>query len=174
MTTNNTDHHDAAMNQQKSSTAHKQPSSAWWEHKSLHEMNQDEWEQLCDHCGKCCLHKLEDMDDSTVYYTKIACRLMDAKSCHCTDYANRQTLVPDCVKLSINNLATIDWMPPSCSYRLLKEGQTLPAWHHLRTGDKQSVHQAQASVVGRFIYETTINPDDLEDYIVEWPLERPR
>lgn len=143
----------------------------WWEAKSLHEMSREEWEQLCDHCGKCCLHKLEDEEDGTVYYTDVACHLMDQESCHCTDYANRRVLVPSCVRLDIGNLDQINWMPPSCSYRLLKEGQTLPDWHHLVSGSKQTIHQVGASVHGRSVNEKDVDEDEFEEHIVEWPLD---
>jgi uncharacterized cysteine cluster protein YcgN (CxxCxxCC family) len=152
----------------KDMPANKKP---WWEQKTLHEMTREEWEQLCDHCGKCCLHKLEDEDTQIVYYTNVACYLMDGNDGHCTDYANRCVKVPTCVQLDISNLDSINWMPPSCSYRLLKEGKALPRWHHLITGNKQSIHKAGQSVIGRFIPETEINEEDIEDYIVEWPIE---
>lgn len=141
---------------------------AWWEKKHLSEMSRFEWEQICDHCGKCCLHKLEDEADGTVYYTNVACSLVDAKSCHCTNYENRRELVPTCLQLTVNNLDQIDWMPPSCSYRLLKEGQTLAAWHHLITGDKNSIHQCGESIQGKYLNETDVS--DLQEHVVEWPL----
>ena len=141
----------------------------WWEEKSLNEMTRDEWEQICDHCGKCCLHKLEDEDDGTVYYTDVACSLVDSENCCCTDYQNRRVRVPDCLQLTVGNLDQIQWMPPSCSYRVLKEGRKLADWHHLVTGDKNSIHQAGKSIKGRYIDESDV--DDLEEHVVEWPLE---
>lgn len=141
----------------------------WWDSKTLPEMTRDEWEQICDHCSKCCLHKLEDEDDGMVYYTDVACSLVDPKTCNCSDYANRQTRVPDCVRLTIANLDQIQWMPPSCSYRVLKEGGYLPEWHHLVTGDKNSIHNAGKSIKGKYVDESTV--DDFEEHVVEWPLD---
>ncbi len=146
----------------------------WWKQKSLAEMSRPEWESICDHCGKCCLNKLEDESDGTVYYTDIACDLLDAESCQCGDYANRETLVPDCVRLTMDNLDDLYWMPPSCAYRLLHEGNDLPEWHHLVTGDKNSIHRVGESIAGRFVYSKTINEDQWEERIVEWPLEMKR
>lgn len=140
----------------------------WWEEKSLQEMSREEWEQICDHCGKCCLLKLEDEDDGTVYYTDVACSLVDSESCHCTDYLNRCVRVPDCLELTVGNLDQIQWMPPSCSYRTIKEGRSLPKWHHLVTGDKESIHQAGKSIKGKYIDESDV--DDIEEHVVEWPL----
>jgi uncharacterized cysteine cluster protein YcgN (CxxCxxCC family) len=141
----------------------------WWENKLLTEMSREEWEQICDHCAKCCLHKLEDEDDGTVYYTDVACSLLDSGSCQCTDYQNRRTLVPDCLQLTPENLDQIQWMPPSCSYRVLKEGRQLADWHHLLSGDKNTIHESEKSIKGKYIDETQV--DDLQEHVVEWPLE---
>ena len=144
--------------------------NAWWDEKHLSEMSRSEWEQICDHCGKCCLHKLEDETDNTVYYTDIACYLVNKDSCYCGDYENRRTLVPECVQLSVDNLDQINWMPPSCSYRLLKQGQALPSWHHLITGDKESIHRCGKSIKARYVSETEVEEDEFEEHVVEWPL----
>jgi len=147
--------------------SNKQP---WWEEKTLSEMSRTEWEQICDHCAKCCLHKLEDEEDGTVYYTDVACSLLDAENCNCTDYENRRTRVPDCLQLTVGNIDQIQWMPPSCSYRVLKEGRSLASWHHLVTGDDNSIHQEGKSIKGRYIDESKVDEDDLEEHVVEWPL----
>lgn len=146
----------------------------WWKQKTLAEMNRPEWESLCDHCAKCCLNKLEDDSDGTVYYTDIACDLLNAETCQCGDYANRETLVPDCLRLTMDNLDDLYWMPPSCAYRLLHEGNDLPEWHHLVTGDQNSIHRAGESIAGRFVYNKLVNEQDWEEHIVEWPLEMKR
>ncbi|MEO0905006.1 MAG: hypothetical protein AAFX89_09610, partial [Pseudomonadota bacterium] len=57
----------------------------FWETKKMGDLNQEEWEALCDGCGKCCLNKLED-DDGTVALTRISCRLLDGESCLCSNY----------------------------------------------------------------------------------------
>lgn len=144
----------------------------WWKQKSLAEMNEAEWESICDHCAKCCLIKLEDEEDSTVYYTDVACDLLDGKTCQCKDYANRETLVPECLHLTPDNLDELYWMPPSCAYRLLHEGKNLPSWHHLVSGDKQSIHRMKQSVIGRFTYAAEVNEADWEDRVVTWPLKK--
>ncbi|MEE9304060.1 MAG: YcgN family cysteine cluster protein [Thiotrichaceae bacterium] len=145
-------------------------SDAWWDKKRLSELTDSEWEQLCDHCGKCCLLKLEDEDSGDVYYTDVACKLINKDDCSCSRYTERERLVPDCLKLTKDNLEQISWMPLSCAYRRIMEGRGLPKWHHLVCGDKSEIHRQGYSVVGRFVYEGTINDDEMEERIVEWPL----
>ena len=109
-------------------------------------MTHTEWESLCDGCGRCCLHKLEDDADERMYYTRVACELLDITTCRCKDYANRQKTVPDCIQLSVEQAHFFDWLPDTCAYRLLAEGESLPEWHPLITGDPQSVIDAGVSV----------------------------
>ena len=109
-------------------------------------MTHTEWESLCDGCGRCCLHKLEDDADERMYYTRVACELLDISTCRCKDYANRQKTVPDCIQLSVDQAHFFDWLPDTCAYRLLAEGESLPEWHPLITGDPQSVIDAGVSV----------------------------
>jgi uncharacterized cysteine cluster protein YcgN (CxxCxxCC family) len=139
----------------------------FWEQRPLAELTQEEWELLCDGCGKCCLHKLENDADGLVYYTDVACRLLDTKSCRCTDYEHRKQRVSDCLQLTHMDLQHLDWLPSTCAYRLLGAGEALPEWHPLVTGDTESVHDAGVSVRGRCVAETEV--DDFEDHIVFWP-----
>ena len=139
----------------------------FWRRKSLAEMSKAEWESLCDSCGKCCLLKLEDEDTGEVSYTDAACKLLDLKTCRCTHYATRKRYVPDCIKLTPKLVDQLRWMPSTCAYRLLSEGQDLPEWHPLGSGDPESVHRAGISVRGRAVPEAVAG--DLENRIVEWP-----
>lgn len=141
--------------------------SSFWQRKSLADMSPAEWESLCDGCGKCCLHKLEDEDTGEIAYTNVACRLLDIGKCRCTRYAERKRLVPDCVQLEPGNVGALRWMPSTCAYRLLAEGKDLPDWHPLVSGDPDTVHRAGISVRGRSVPERKAG--DLFDYIVKWP-----
>jgi uncharacterized cysteine cluster protein YcgN (CxxCxxCC family) len=139
----------------------------FWKLKSLKELTQEEWESLCDGCGKCCLHKLENDADNLVYYTEVACRLLDTMTCRCTNYADRSREVTDCIQLKAESLPELNWLPSSCAYRLLAEGKELPEWHPLLSGSPESVHEAGQSVRGRCRHESEV--EDLEDHIVMWP-----
>ena len=130
-------------------------------------MTPAEWESLCDGCGRCCLHKLRDELQGDISYTNVSCRLLDLETCHCKRYETRRRYVPDCVRLTPEGLAEIDWLPASCAYRRLSEGRDLAWWHPLISGDPDSVHKAGVSVRGRAVSETDAGP--LEHHVVEWP-----
>lgn len=139
----------------------------YWEYKKLSTMSQAEWEQLCDGCAKCCLHKLEDEDTGELYGTNVVCQYLDQESCQCSDYMNRSVLVPDCITLTSQNLDQVYFMPSSCSYRLLVEGKPLPKWHPLVTGNKESTHDSGNSVRDKVISELEV--DDLMHHLTgEW------
>ena len=140
---------------------------AFWKTKTLAEMSDAEWESLCDGCAKCCLEKLLYEDTGEIDYTNVACRLLDIKTCRCTNYGERQRFVPDCVQLTADNIFQLKWMPSTCAYRLISEGKDLPDWHPLVSGDPNSAHKARASVRGRVVTEA--DAGDLEDHIVKWP-----
>lgn len=141
----------------------------FWRRKSLAEMTRQEWESLCDGCGKCCLIKLEYEDSAEVYPTSIACKLLDGETCRCRDYPNRLKHVPDCIVLTPAMVDNLSWLPTTCAYRLIAEGQDLPWWHPLVSGDPETVHEAGISVRSRTISEDEAG-DDLERYIVDWRL----
>jgi uncharacterized protein len=144
----------------------------FWETKPLDAMTRREWESLCDGCGRCCLHKLRDEDTEALAFTDVACRLLDRATARCSDYANRRDRVPDCVRLTPARLASIDWLPPTCAYRLLAEGETLRWWHPLVSGDPSTVVTAGVSVRGRVRAERDAGP--LVDHVVRWPGMVPR
>ena len=135
----------------------------FWKTKTLAELNDQEWEALCDGCGKCCLAKLEDEDTGEIYWTSVGCRLFDGETCRCSDYGNRLKRVPDCVRLTPDNVGNIPWLPSTCGYRLVAEGKELPWWHPLVSGDPNTVHEAGISIRG----QVKTNEDQLaepEDY----------
>ena len=138
----------------------------FWRRKRLDQMTREEWESLCDGCGKCCLHKLEDMDTGEIAMTDVACGNLDLTTCRCTDYPNRQQNVPDCVKLTQKNLPTLRWLPDTCAYRLIHQGNDLPSWHYLVCGDREEVHRAGQSVRGKSISENEVV--DLERHVTDW------
>ncbi|NMP33474.1 YcgN family cysteine cluster protein [Thalassotalea sp. M1531] len=159
----------------------------FWETKSLTEMTRQEWESLCDGCAKCCLHKFIESEDTAeedefkptdyihedeqLVYTNIACYLLNDKTCACTQYEKRTTLVPDCVKLTQDNLDDVFFMPPSCTYRRLQEGKGMPSWHPLlNKGKKSAMHKAGMSVRGKIVKDNDVYLEDYDEHIVTWPL----
>ena len=134
--------------------------------KKLAEMTAEEWESLCDGCGKCCLHKLEDEDTGEIAYTNVACKLINLNTCRCTRYAERTQLVAECLNLKQYDFTQYHWLPATCAYRLLNEGKELPVWHPLRSGRAASVKKAGISISSYAIKESAAM--DLEDHIIEW------
>jgi uncharacterized cysteine cluster protein YcgN (CxxCxxCC family) len=139
---------------------------AFWKVKTLEQMSTNEWESLCDGCGKCCLHKIEDEDTGDIAFTNVACRLLDSKSCRCSNYSKRIHFVKDCQVLNPKKVRRLNWLPSTCGYRIVAEGRDLPAWHPLVSGDKNSVHRAGVSVKNKTISEDHVK--DLEDFVVDW------
>ena len=139
--------------------------SRFWEDKPLEALDRAEWEQLCDGCGKCCIHKLEDEETGEFFATNVACKLLDRHSGRCSDYRHRRAYVPECVRLTPKLAATLDWLPETCAYKLRAEGKPLPEWHHLVSGDPDAVHRAGMSVRGWTISE--VDAGELEDHILE-------
>lgn len=131
-------------------------------------MDKEQWEALCDGCGKCCLLKLEDFDTGEVHYTNVGCKLLDCTNARCIKYSHRKNFVPDCISLSPDNIELLAWMPKTCSYRLVAEGKDLPYWHPLITGDPKSTVITGHSVVGNIFSEHDIDENDLPFHITEF------
>ncbi len=156
---------------EQSQSADPVPSSggAFWQRKRLDEMSPAEWEALCDGCGRCCVHKLEDEDSGEYFETRVACRLLEPGTYLCSDYANRHAHVPDCVTLTPELVASSQWLPVTCAYRRLAEGRGLAWWHPLVSGDPATVHSAGVSIQNHTISEDQLSdPDELLDHVIAW------
>lgn len=156
-------------NEQRSAPA----AQPFWETTALEDMTPQQWESLCDGCGRCCLSKLEDIDTGAIAFTCISCTLLDTKTARCRDYANRFKKVPDCLAITPEMARKSPWLPPTCAYRRLAMGDGLAPWHPLISGTPASVIDAGVSAAGRVISEDGVSLDDLEDHIVNWPDEDP-
>lgn len=130
------------------------------------DLTPDEWEALCDGCGQCCTHKIEDADTGAIEQTNVACKLLDTQSACCTNYAHRKAFVPDCLQLTLKIMDDVPWLPETCAYRRRAAGKDLPGWHYLVSGERDSVIAAGVSVAGRVVSEDDAGP--LEHHIVEW------
>ena len=140
-------------------------SDRFWEDRPLATLDRDQWEALCDGCGKCCVHKLEDEDTGELMATNVACRLLDGRSGRCSDYRHRHAYVSECLRLTPKIVREIDWLPATCAYRLRQVGEALPGWHYLVCGDREAVHRAGESVRGWTISEDEAG--DLEHHLVD-------
>lgn len=140
----------------------------FWQTKTLAQMTHEEWEALCDGCGRCCVQKLEDAETGEVYYTNIACRLLDIQSCRCTAYAQRSQLVPQCLVLTPAQQQRFHLLPETCAYRLLAEGKELAWWHPLVSGNPHTVHVAGISVRGKVVPEQQVPAARWEEHLVSW------
>ncbi len=139
----------------------------FWKRKSLQEMSQTEWESLCDGCGKCCLQKLEDEEDGTVYYTNIVCRYM-TDDCRCSEYKDRHELVPNCVWLKPEHVDEFFWLPSTCAYRLLAEHKDLPPWHPLVTGDPELIHTTNISIAHmELVKDDQVPEEQWQDHVID-------
>ena len=140
-------------------------SGRFWEDVPLAKLDRAQWEALCDGCGKCCVHKLEDEETGELHATNVACRLLDRRMGQCSDYRHRHAYVSECVRLNVNNVSGIEWLPSTCAYRLRAAGEQLPGWHYLVCGDREAVHAAGQSTRGWTISED--DSGDLEHHLVE-------
>lgn len=142
--------------------------SRFWEEKSLSEMTRDEWESLCDGCGRCCLHRLQDEDSGETFFTSIVCKYFDMPGSRCTCYSERTRLVPECLVVSLANPESFSHAPQTCAYRLLAEGKPLFDWHPLIAGDRKAMIAAHISIQDKAISEEYVHPDEWQDHIIEW------
>jgi uncharacterized cysteine cluster protein YcgN (CxxCxxCC family) len=140
------------------------PPKPFWE-QPLETLDRGQWEALCDGCGRCCLHKLEDEATGALYPTNVACKLLDRGSGTCSDYAHRKQRVADCVTLDRSKLDSLDWLPDTCAYRLRADGEPLPQWHYLISGSRETVHEAGQSTRGWTVSE--VDAGELEYHVVE-------
>ncbi len=134
----------------------------------LEQLDKEQWEALCDGCGRCCLKKLIDTKTELVHYTRVVCRYLEQNKCRCQAYSRRQKLVPDCLVLNMENLPQLHWIPDTCAYRLRLEGKPLPAWHPLLTGSRDAMRQEQISVTGKVVSEEYVHEDGLQEHIIRW------
>jgi len=144
----------------------KTDANIFWKKKSLSEMTPREWEMLCDGCGRCCLHKMEDEETGKIMLTHVTCRYLDIQSCRCTVYNDPYKMPDFCNRLSAENIRQFSWLPETCAYRLLADGKSLEWWHPLVSGDPETVHEAQMSVRNKVVSESIVHPDDWEKFIV--------
>ncbi len=143
----------------------------FWEAKSLTEMSPEEWESVCDGCGKCCVVLFDDDETDEVWETDVACKLFDCKTRRCRDYNNRHAIVPGCISLTPGNVSTLHWMPESCAYKRLAAGQGLADWHPLVSGRRDSVVEAGIAVENDMPSEDNVSDEDQEERIIgrRWP-----
>ena len=140
----------------------------FWTTLPLEQMGPEQWESLCDGCGRCCLQKFQDGKTGKVTYTWVSCYLLDTHMCRCTDYRNRTTFVPDCLVLTVQLIPRLRWLPKTCAYRRLAEGKDLNDWHPLLSGEPESVHQAGISVRDKAISEVNVHPEDVDYYTIDY------
>ena len=140
----------------------------FWKNKKLSEFTREEWESLCDRCGKCCLVKIENIDTNKIHYTNISCKLLCTKTANCTNYKNRKKIVKECVVLNQDNIEKLEWMPKTCSYRLINDGKDLPEWHHLISGSIEKMVLKNICVRNKVTNEKKIRKNDITNYIYDW------
>jgi uncharacterized protein len=143
------------------------PARPFWDSKTLDEMTAAEWESLCDGCGRCCLNKIEDEDTGQIFLTKVACKLLDVRSCQCRDYPNRQKFVPDCIRIDPEQVRSLSWLPETCGYRRVEEGRGLEWWHPLVSGSRETVHEAGISLRDWAKSERRVKPENFSKYLID-------
>ena len=146
----------------------------FWEKYSLGELNNREWEALCDGCGQCCLKRRVEHSVVTVY--GVACPLLDITTARCQDYANRLRKVPHCHDLTPASLPKVEgWLPETCAYRRRHNNEPLPAWHPLLAGDRARMRTKGITVSHYAIPSGTLSRRQKERHVVsQWSISKQR
>lgn len=140
----------------------------FWLTTPMEKMSHEQWESLCDGCGKCCQVQFLDEEEAMLMQTDVACPLLDTETVRCTNYQDRLKLAPDCMQITPETLDDYFWLPDSCAYKVVARGEDLPSWHHLVSGDPQLIHKLGKSVQGKLINESQLTPQEVEDHIIAW------
>lgn len=125
-------------------------------------MTKAEWESLCDQCGVCCLHSVQDGKTGKINHLSVACQYLDISTCHCSIYKERFRIENDCEKLAADKIRRMKKLPYTCAYRSLMEGRELEWWHPLVSGDSDTVHEAGISVRNKVVSGVHVDLDDLD------------
>lgn len=140
----------------------------YWETKKLSQMDELEWESICDGCGKCCLQKLQDDETEEIFYTDLACHQLNIKSCQCKVYPKRFEHVESCVDLTPKRLSDFEWLPDTCSYKVYHETGKLADWHPLLVGDNTQMVRQGLTVKDYAISENKVPEEDWETHVIRW------
>ena len=118
----------------------------WYNTLSLEELDRNQWESLCDGCGKCCMLKINGPNGEQLT-SNIACPLLNTKTRQCTDYPNRLDKISYCLNLTPEVVRKTEWLPDTCAYRLRAEDKPLYDWHPLVAGRKDLVPTIEGSLI---------------------------
>ncbi|MFT2111584.1 YcgN family cysteine cluster protein [Marinomonas sp. 2405UD68-3] len=140
----------------------------FWKTTKLEDMTSDEWESICDGCGKCCLQKIEDTDTQEIFFTRLSCAQLNIKTCQCSVYSTRQEVVPNCITLTPDSIDQFKWLPDSCSYRVLQSTGELPNWHPLIVGSQKEMVLQGLTVTKYAENETTVDEEDWDLHVIRW------
>ena len=139
----------------------------FWE-KPLSELDAQEWELLCDGCGRCCLKKFADDASEEIFYTRIVCRYLEQDSHRCGCYEERTKRVPECLDVKKMDMQFVNWMPDTCAYRLRFQDKDLFDWHPLLAGSREKMESENIAITGKVISEEYVHPEGFEEHIIRW------
>ncbi len=81
-----------------------------------------EWEEICEHCGRCCYEKYEYR--GKIFYSDKPCQYLDEQTKRCRIYEQRSELNPECAHLTPELIPT-GILPVDCPYVIrLKDFKT--------------------------------------------------